>query len=67
MKICSHCHNPIEVLAEQLKMSASAIQVAVHRLRKRYRSILDQEIMQMLEDPSEIGEEFQKLFATVTR
>ena len=54
-------------LAEQLKMSASAIKVAVHRLRKRYRSILEQEIMQTLEDPSKIGEEIQKLFATVTR
>ena len=67
MKIRSHCLNPIEVLAEQLKMSASAIKVAAHRLRKRYRSILEQEIMQTLEAPSEIGEEIQKLFATVTR
>ena len=54
-------------LAEQLKMSTSAIKVAVHRLRKRYRSILEQEIMQTLEDPSEVGEEIHKLFATVTR
>jgi len=54
-------------LAQQLQMSTSAVKVAVYRLRKRYRQILKQEISQTLEDPSEIDEEIQTLFATVTR
>ena len=54
-------------LARELQMSSSAVKVAVHRLRKRYRQILKQEISQTLEDPSEVEQEIQALFATVTR
>ena len=54
-------------LAEQLQMASGAIKVAVHRLRKRYRQILKEEISQTLEDPSDVDEEIQDLFATVTR
>jgi RNA polymerase sigma-70 factor (ECF subfamily) len=36
--------------------------VAVHRLRKRYRALLRDEIAQTLSDPSQVAEEIQALF-----
>ena len=41
----------------QLAMSASAYRVALHRLRKRYREILHQEIARTLEDPADLESE----------
>ena len=55
-------------IAEQLGMSESAIGVAVHRLRKRYRRILKEEIALTLDDESEqaVEEEVQYLFGVFT-
>ncbi|MDF1712816.1 MAG: sigma-70 family RNA polymerase sigma factor [Akkermansiaceae bacterium] len=52
-------------LAKSLGMSEGAIKVAVHRLRKRYRTILKQEIAHTLDDDCEeaIEEEIRDLFA----
>jgi RNA polymerase sigma-70 factor (ECF subfamily) len=52
-------------LAARLGMSEGAIKVAVHRLRKRYRKILKQEIALTLNDESEesIEDEICYLFA----
>jgi RNA polymerase sigma-70 factor (ECF subfamily) len=51
-------------LAESLAMSEGAIKVAVHRLRKRYRRILKEEIALTLHDESEeaVEEELRYLF-----
>lgn len=51
-------------LAAQLSMSESAVGVAVHRLRKRYRRILKEEIALTLDDESEeaVEEELRFLF-----
>ena len=51
-------------IGEPLGMSEGAVKVAVHRLRKRYRRILKDEIAQTLEDPSEeaVDEEIRFLF-----
>jgi RNA polymerase sigma factor (sigma-70 family) len=51
-------------LAAELGMSEGAIKVAVHRLRKRYRRILKEEIALTLEDESEaaVEEELRYLF-----
>ena len=51
-------------LARHLAMSEGAIKVAVHRLRKRYRRILKEEIALTLDDESEeaVEEELRYLF-----
>ncbi len=38
---------------------------AMHRLRKRYRSILQNEIAATLDDPSEVDEEIRWLFEAI--
>ena len=48
--------------AEALGLSAGAVRVAVHRLRKRYRQLLRDEIAQTLADPAQVDEEMQALF-----
>ena len=48
-------------LAVQLGTTEGALQVASHRLRKRYREVLRQEIAQTVSSPSLIEEEMQDL------
>ena len=48
--------------ARELHMEESAVRVAVHRLRKRYRQLLRDEIAQTLADPTMVDEEMQALF-----
>ena len=48
--------------AQALGLSAGAARVAVHRLRKRYRQLLRDEIAQTLADPAQVDEEMQALF-----
>ena len=48
--------------AETLGMSAGAVRVAVHRLRKRYRQVLRDEVAQTLAHPGQIEEEMRTLF-----
>jgi len=56
---------PYRRVAEELGMSEGAIKVAVHRLRRRYREVLKEEIAQTVADPAEIEEELCELFAAV--
>lgn len=46
-------------------MSEGAVKTAVHRLRRRYRHLLQEEISQTLADPSEVDEEIKQLFAAL--
>jgi RNA polymerase sigma-70 factor (ECF subfamily) len=48
--------------AHQLGMDETAVRVAVHRLRKRYRILLRAEIAQTLADPAMVDEEMRALF-----
>ena len=48
-------------LAGEPQMSEGAVKIAVHRLRKRYRELLRDEIGQTVSDPSEIDEEIRYL------
>lgn len=48
--------------AQVLDVSASAVRVAVHRLRRRYRQLLRDEIAQTLADPTQVDEEIRALF-----
>lgn len=50
----------------ELGMDEGAIRVAVHRLRKRYRQLLTNEITQTLSDPSCAQEEMRALFGAFT-
>src|SRR5206468_4783536 len=49
--------------AAALDLTEGAVRVAVHRLRRRYRELLREEIAQTLSDPAQAGEEMQALFS----
>jgi RNA polymerase sigma factor (sigma-70 family) len=51
--------------ATELGMEEGALRVAVHRLRKRYRELLRDEIAQTLEDPAAADEELRSLRAAL--
>lgn len=48
--------------AATLGMDETSVRVAVHRLRKRYRQLLRDEIAQTLTDPAQVDEEMRALF-----
>ncbi|MDB6155222.1 MAG: polymerase sigma factor, sigma-70 family [Chthoniobacteraceae bacterium] len=52
-------------IAAGLGMSEGALKVAIHRLRKRFREIVRQEVAQTLHDPAELGAEMQHLIAVL--
>jgi RNA polymerase sigma factor (sigma-70 family) len=52
-------------LAEVLDMTEGATRVAVHRLRKRYRRILTEQISRTLASPDSVEEEMQSLFSAL--
>jgi RNA polymerase sigma-70 factor (ECF subfamily) len=52
---------PYATLATQLGMNESAVNVAVHRLRKRYRELIRDEIANTLDSPEEIEAEMGHL------
>jgi RNA polymerase sigma-70 factor (ECF subfamily) len=54
---------PYAKAAQTLGLSPGAARVAVHRLRKRYRQLLRDEVSQTLECPDQINEELRALFA----
>lgn len=49
-------------VARELGMEEGAVRVAVHRLRKRYRVLLREEIAQTLSDSAMVDEEMRALF-----
>jgi RNA polymerase sigma-70 factor (ECF subfamily) len=56
---------PYATAAAELGMEEGALRVAVHRLRKRYRELLRDEIAQTLCDPSLVAEELRSLQAAL--
>lgn len=56
---------PYAKLAGELGMTEGAARVAVHRLRKRYRHLLTEEIERTLSSPENLEEEMQSLFAAL--
>ena len=52
---------PYAELAVELGMSGEAVRVAVHRLRRRYRQVLREEIAHTVADEAEIDEELNSL------
>jgi RNA polymerase sigma-70 factor (ECF subfamily) len=49
-------------VAAALGLEETAVRVAVHRLRKRYRQLLRDEIANTLADPAMVDEEMRALF-----
>lgn len=49
--------------AAALGISEDAARVAVHRLRRRYRALLREEVAETLADPAQVEEEMRALFA----
>ena len=58
---------PYQQAAQTLGMTENAVKVAVHRLRKRYRELLRDEISQTVSDQAQIDEEIGSLFAALGR
>ena len=54
---------PYAQAAAALGLTEGAVRVGVHRLRRRYRELLREEIAQTLADPAQAGEEMQALFS----
>jgi RNA polymerase sigma factor (sigma-70 family) len=52
-------------LAVRLDLSEDAVHSATHRLRKRYREILQEQIAATLDDPSDFNDEIRSLFAAL--
>jgi RNA polymerase sigma-70 factor (ECF subfamily) len=57
---------PYAELAIRLGMSESAVKVTVHRLRKRYRKLIRDEIANTLDDPKDVDNEMRYLFQVLT-
>ncbi len=53
-------------VAEELGMSEGAVKVAVHRLRRRYRKLLKEEIARTVVDPETLDDEPRELLAALS-
>ena len=54
---------PYAQAAAEVGLAEGAVRVTVHRLRRRYRQLLREEIAQTLSDPAQVEEELSALFA----
>lgn len=52
-------------VATELGMTESAVKVAVHRLRGRFRELLREEVLQTVHEPAEVDDELHHLFAVL--
>jgi RNA polymerase sigma-70 factor (ECF subfamily) len=52
-------------IAAELAMTEGAVKVAVHRLRRRYRDLVREEISQTVAGPEDVDEELRHLFAAL--
>jgi len=54
-------------VGRDIGLTPGALAVAVHRLRQRYRELLQEEIARTVATPEEVGEELHYLFSIVNR
>ena len=52
-------------IGEQLELSEGAVKVAVHRLRRRYRDLLREQVAQTVARPEEVEPELRHLIAVI--
>ncbi len=57
---------PYATLAIEMQTSEGALKVAVHRLRKKYRELLRQEIADTVADPADVDSELRSLAAVLS-
>jgi hypothetical protein len=57
---------PYREAAEQLSMTEGAIKAAVYRLRRRYRTILKDEIFRTVSSGTQVEEEIQFLLSALS-
>jgi RNA polymerase sigma-70 factor (ECF subfamily) len=57
---------PYRDVAEGLNMTEGSVKVAVHRLRRRYRELVRDEIAQTVTTEAQVDEEIRDLFAALT-
>ncbi|HVM48074.1 MAG TPA: sigma-70 family RNA polymerase sigma factor [Candidatus Acidoferrum sp.] len=57
---------PYRELGAQAGLSEGAVKVAIHRLRKRYRSLLREEIARTMAPGEDVDEELRHLFAALS-
>jgi RNA polymerase sigma-70 factor (ECF subfamily) len=57
---------PYRDLGAQLSLSEGAVKVAAHRLRRRYRELLREEIANTVAGPAEEEEELRHLFSALS-
>jgi len=57
---------PYQEVAARLGLSEGAVKVAVHRLRQRYRALLEEEIGNTVTSPQEVEEERRYLLAVLS-
>ena len=65
--LLGHSDAPYAALASEMNTSEGALKVAIHRLRKRYRELLRQEIADTVADPAEVESELRFLAAVLTK
>jgi RNA polymerase sigma-70 factor (ECF subfamily) len=53
-------------LGERLGMSEGAVKVTVHRLRRRIRTLLEEEIARTVADAGDVDDEIQHLFEVLS-
>ena len=51
--------------ADEFEMTEGAVKAAVHRLRRRYRELLREEIARTVEEPDQVEAEIRDLFAAL--
>lgn len=56
-----------DIAATRLGLSESAAKFAAHRLRRRYRKVIRDEIVRTLRSPSEVDDELRHLFAALSQ
>lgn len=54
-------------VSRSLGMSETAVKVAIHRLRLRFRELIRAEVAATVHDPSEVGDEIRHLIAVASR
>ena len=59
-------HSAYQELSQKLGMSASALRVALHRLRQRFGETLREVVGETVEHPDEVDQELQELLLVLT-
>jgi RNA polymerase sigma factor (sigma-70 family) len=58
---------PYRQVAELLGINEAAVKMTVHRMRRRYRELLREEIAQTVVDPRDVEDELKQLFEILSR